>query len=116
MKIKLNLWERLTLSNTLPKQGSFIVNNALDKLSKKLIPDLKEAKSLGHTIESGKELFNIKKASVEKPFEIDELCFNTIRDNLRQIEKSNQLQRGPQTSLFEKFNKELSKDLLKSQS
>lgn len=71
MKVKLNIPERYTLIQVVPRQGSFDTMSIIESLSKKLYPSEEEIKKFGIEVKGDKIAWN-DKATEEIEIELTE--------------------------------------------
>ena len=100
-KFKLNISERLTVMNLLPKEGSFITLKVIrDTVSILGIQD-KEFKEFGVKQEGERVSWN-SKGNEEKIIELGEKATDLIVEALKKLNEEKKLEQV-QFSLFEKF-------------
>lgn len=101
MEVKLNVLERLVLSNVLPKEGNFTTLRLVRLLREALSFDELEHKKLGF-IQDGDQVKWNEKAKVVKGFKIGEKMMDLISETLKKLDKEEKL-RDEHFSLYEKF-------------
>jgi hypothetical protein len=99
--MKLNVLERITLLQVLPREGSYITFKILMDLKAKLAFNEKEIKDCGIDEKEGRVTW---KKSMDKEIEIGEKAFDIVQETLKKIDKEGKI--NEQTFiLFEKFIK-----------
>ena len=100
MKIKLNVLERITMMNLLPKETNYLTFKLLTQLKSDLSFSDEEIKKWGiKVLEDGRVMWN---KSGDKQIEIGETIETMIKLKLESVEKENKIN-VENVSLYEKF-------------
>ena len=102
MKFKLNLSERLTLLNLIPKENNFSTLRIVRKFTKDVGISDEEHKEFGIKQEGEKISWEPKKAGKEKEFEIGEIANFLIVEALKKLDQTKKLDQVHYT-IYEKF-------------
>ena len=105
MKFKLNLAERFSFLDLLPKQENYSTLRIVRKVSKDLGVTDAEYKEFDIKQEQEKVTWDPKKAEKEKEFEIGEIAIQLAVTALERLNKDKKLEQK-QYSLYEKFVKD----------
>lgn len=101
--MKLSLFERFTIQNILPQEGSFLTLKILNSLKLSLAPSEEEIKEFEIKPEGNLLTWN-KKGKEEKEIEIGEKATDLIVDALKDLDKKAKLT-NEHFSIYEKFIK-----------
>jgi len=99
--MKLNLMERITILQILPKEGSFATLKITRELQDKLGMSENEYKEFGIEELNGQIKWN-EKGKEEREIEIGEKAMDIISEELKNLDKDKKLNPN-QISLYEKF-------------
>ena len=105
MKFKLNLPERLTLLNIIPKENNFSTLRIIRTFTKDLGISDAEYKEFDIVQEGEKITWNVERGSKEKEFEIGEIANALIKEALKKLDTDKKLEVKHYT-IYEKFVKE----------
>ena len=104
MKFKLNLSERLTLLNLIPKENNFAILRIIRKFTKDLGITDAEHKEFDIVQEGEKISWNVDRGLKEKDFEIGEIANQLIVTALEKLDNEKKLEQVHFT-VYEKFIK-----------
>ncbi|KKM07975.1 hypothetical protein LCGC14_1728500 [marine sediment metagenome] len=104
MKFKLNLAERLTLLNLIPKENNFSTLRIIRKFTKELGISDGEYKEFDIVQEGEKITWNVERGLKEKEFEIGEVANQLIVTALEKLDTDKKLEQVHFT-IYEKFVK-----------
>lgn len=102
MKFKLNLHERLTLLNLIPRENNFSTLRIIRKFTKDLGITDEEHKEFDITQKDEKISWNVERGLKEKEFEIGEVANVLIVEALKKLDTDKKLEQI-HFSLYEKF-------------
>jgi len=102
MKTDLNVIERLTVMDLLPKEGSFVTLKLIRNLLEKIGFTGEELVEYELKQEGNLASWNIEKGKVGKPFEFGKKEEEVIASSLRKLDEEKKLEQR-HVSLFEKF-------------
>lgn len=102
MEFKLNLNERLTLLNLIPKESNFSTLRIIRKFTKDLGITDDEYKEFGIKQEGEKITWKPENAEKEKEFEIGEIANQLVVSALEKLDQEKKLEQVHYT-LYEKF-------------
>lgn len=101
---KLNLGERFVIAELLPKKGNYAMLRILTDLEMKLLPTAKEKEEFNLRLNEDKTMWIWDEpAKEERPLIFEKAEIDIIKDELKKLENSGELDRTRHMSIYNKF-------------